>query len=154
MQRPDLATLACVNAECHLFQRAGAGNLVIRKVYGYDRMRLLRCRTCGEEFSERRGTALFNTKLPEAKAEEVISHLGEGCSVRATARLVKVATETVARLWRVAGRHAERFHDRHVHDLTPKALEFDEQWSFVKKSRSAAKAMKPRCLAICGIIPR
>jgi hypothetical protein len=25
---------------------------------------------------------LFNTKLPEAKAEDVISHLGEGCSVR------------------------------------------------------------------------
>jgi hypothetical protein len=24
---------------------------------------------------------LFNTKLPEAKAEDVISHLGEGCSV-------------------------------------------------------------------------
>jgi hypothetical protein len=81
MQRPDLATLACLNAECHLFQRTGAGNLVIRKVYGHDRMRLLRCRTCGEEFSERRGTALFNTKLPEAKAEDVISHLGEGCSV-------------------------------------------------------------------------
>lgn len=154
MQRPALATLACVNAECHLFQRAGAGNLVIRKVYGHDRMRLLRCRTCGEECSERRGTALFNTKLPEVKAEDVISHLGEGCSGRATARLVKVAKETVARLLRVAGRHAERCHDRHVHDLTPKALEFDEQWSFVKKSRSAARAMKPRWLAICGITPR
>jgi transposase-like protein len=154
MQRPDLATLACVNAECHQFQRAGAGNLVIRKVYGHDRMRLLRCRACGEEFSERRGTALFNTKLPEAKADDVISHLGEGCSVRATARLVQVAKETVARLLRVAGRHAERFHNRHVHDLTPQALEFDEQWSFVKKSRSAASPTKPRWLAICGTTPR
>jgi hypothetical protein len=34
---------------------------------------------------------LFNTKLPEATAEDVINHLDEGCSVRATARLVKVA---------------------------------------------------------------
>src|SRR6188474_3342935 len=90
MKRPDLDTLACINAECQLFRRAGASNLVIRKVYGRDRIRLLRCRTCGEEFSERRGSALFNTKLPEAKAEDVINHLGEGCSVRATARLVKV----------------------------------------------------------------
>jgi transposase-like protein len=154
MQRPDLATLACVNAECQLFRRAGASNLVIRKVYGHDRIRLLRCRTCGEEFSERRGTALFNTKLPEPKAEEVITHLDEGCSVRATARLVHVAQETVARLLRVAGRHAERFHDQHVHDLTPRALEFDAQWSFVKKSRSAVKPTKPRWLAICGITPR
>ena len=117
MKRPDLDTLACVNPACQLFRRPGAANLTVRKVYGYDCIRLLRCRTCGEEFSERRGTALCNTKLPEAKAEDVINHLDEGCSVRATARLVKVAKETVARLLRVAGRHAQRFHDQHVHGL-------------------------------------
>ena len=150
-ERPDLDTLACVNAACQLFRHAGANNLIIRKVYGHDRLRLLRCRSCGEEFSERRGTALFNTKLPESTAEDVINHLDEGCSVRATARLVKVAKETVARLLRVAGRHAQRFHEQHVHGLTPKALEFDEQWSFVKKSRSGAKPTRRRWLAICGI---
>ena len=154
MNRPDLDTLACVNAECQLFRRVGASNLVIRTVYGHDRLRLLRCRSCGEEFSERRGTALFNTKLPEPKAEEVINHLGEGCSVRATARLVHVAKETVARLVRVTGRHAERFHDQHVYGLTPRALEFDEQWSFVKKSRNAAKPTRRRWLAICGTTQR
>ena len=73
MQRPDLDTLACVNAECQLFRHAGANNLAIWKVYGHDRIRLLRCRRCVEEFSERRGTALFNTKRPEATAEDVIN---------------------------------------------------------------------------------
>ena len=87
MERPDLATLACVNPECPLFRQSGQGNLVVRKIYGSDALRLLRCRSCCEEFSERRGTALCNTKVSEAKAEEVINHLGEGCSVRATARL-------------------------------------------------------------------
>jgi hypothetical protein len=154
MQRPDLAPLACVNAECPQFQRAGAGPLVIRKVYGHDRMRLRRGRACGEEFSARRGTALFNPKLPEAQADEVISHVGEGWSVRATARLVQVAKETVARLVRGAGRQAAGFHNRHVHDLTPKALELDEPWSCVKKSRSAASPPKPRWLAICGTTAR
>ncbi len=90
MERPDLSTLACVNSECQQFRQAGQDNLVIRKVYGHDRIRLLRCRICCEEFSERRGSALFNTKLAEVKAEAVINHLDEGCSVRATARLVKV----------------------------------------------------------------
>jgi hypothetical protein len=47
-----------------------------------------------------------------------------------------VAKETVARLLRSAGRHAERFHEHEVHDLTPRALEFDEQWSFVKKTET------------------
>ena len=153
MKRPDLDTLACVNPECHLFRSPGKSHLIVRKVYGPDRIRLLRCRTCGAEFSERRGTALFNTKVPEATAEDVINHLAEGCSVRATARLVKVAKDTVARLLRGAGRHAERFHDQHVHDLTPRVVEFDEQWSVVKKSRSVVSRMSVK-LVICGTTRR
>ncbi|PON09635.1 transposase, partial [Candidatus Entotheonella serta] len=69
----------------------------VRKVYGRDAIRLLRCRTCGEEFSERRGTALVNTKVSETKAVEVIDHLTDGCSVRSTARLTRVCKMTVAR---------------------------------------------------------
>lgn len=144
MKRPDLDTLACVNAACQLFGHASAHNLVIRKVYGHDRLRLLRCRTCGEEFSERRGTALLNTKLPEEQAASIIDHLGEGCGVRATARLSKVAKDTGARLLRMAGRHAERLHDQRVRDVTPRAMAFDAQWSFVKKNRSAAKPTRQR----------
>ena len=50
MERPDLDTLACVNAECALHRKTHQGNLGVRKVYGRDALRLLRCRTCGEEF--------------------------------------------------------------------------------------------------------
>lgn len=150
MERPDLDTLACANAECPLFRQSGQGNLVIRKVYGHDAIRRLRCRTCGEEFSERRGTALFNTKMPEAKAVEVIAHLTDGCGVRSTARLTKVCKATVARLLRVSGRHAECVHDQQVQDLTPKALEFDEQWSYVKKSKNAVPITSFPRLVISG----
>jgi hypothetical protein len=62
MKQPDLDTLTCVNPECQRFRRPNEGNLTVRKVYGRDRLRLLRCRTCGEEFSERRGSALFNLR--------------------------------------------------------------------------------------------
>jgi transposase-like protein len=154
MKRPDLATLAGVNPECHLCRRPGAATLTIRQGYGHDRRRLRRCRTCGEECSERRGSALFNTKLPEARAEALINQLDEGCRVRATARLVHVGKEPGARLLRVTGWHAQRFHNQHVYGLTPQALEFDEPWSFVKKSRSAAKPTRGRWLAICGTTPR
>jgi transposase-like protein len=116
-----------VNRECQQYRQVGQGNLRIRKVYVRDHIRLLRCRSCGEEFSERRRTELFNTKLPETKAEDVINHLDEGCSVRSTARLTKVCKETVARLFRTSGRHAERLHDERVRDLRALALECDEQ---------------------------
>ena len=154
MTRPDLATLACGKPECHHCRRPGEPHLTVRKVYGHDRIRLLRCRTGGEAFSERRGSACFNTKLPEATAEDIINHLDKGCRVRATARLVKVAKETGARRLRATGRHATHFHDQHVQGLTPRALEFDEPWRFVKKSSSTAALTIRRRLATCGISPR
>jgi hypothetical protein len=135
MPRPGLATLACVNAECQYFGRPGQGNLAIRKVYGKDDIRLLRCSQCREEFSERRTTALFNTKVSEAKAEDVIDHLDEGCSIRATSRLTKAAKATVARLLKVSGRHAHRFHHQRVQEIRPRAIQFDEQGSLVKKKQ-------------------
>jgi hypothetical protein len=55
---------------------------------------------------------LFNTKVSEAKAEAIIDHLDEGCSVCATARLTHAARVTVARRLKVSGRHAQRFHDQ------------------------------------------
>jgi transposase-like protein len=154
MERPDLSTLACVNSECHHYGQSGQDNLVIRKVYGRDRLRLLRCRSCQDEFSERRGTALFNTKLSEAKTIDVIDHLDEGCSVRSTSRLTKVAKESVARLLKVSGRHAQRLHDQEIRDLTPRALEFDEQWSFVKKNRKTVPRMNAMKRVTFGITPR
>jgi IS1 family transposase/transposase-like protein len=129
-----------VNAECQYFAHPGQGNLTIRKVYGQDGIRLLRCGSCHEEFSERRTTALFNTKVSEAKAESIIDHLDEGCSVRATSRLTQAAKVTVARLLKTSGRHAQRFHDQEVQDLRPRAIQFDEQWSFVKKKQKHCNA--------------
>src|SRR5262245_13271026 len=134
MKRPDLDTFACVNPTCHPFRLTAQGNLTVRNVYGQDGIRLLRCHICGEECSERRGTALFTTKVTEAKAVTMIDHLGEGCGVRATARLSTVAKDTVARLLRMAGRHAERVHNQRVRDVTPRAVACDEPWSFVKKA--------------------
>ena len=154
MQRPDLDILACVNTDCQHYGRPGQGNLIVRKVYGQDDIRLLRCGSCQEEFSERRNTAMFNTKVSETKAEAIIDHLDEGCSVCATSRLTKTAKATVARLLKTSGRHAQRFHDQEVHDLRPRAIQFDEQWSFVKKNKSIVVLRKPIKRVIFGIIRR
>jgi transposase-like protein len=137
MQRPDIDSLTCVNPQCQLFDQLGRNNLKVRKVYGPDQLRFLQCKECQEEFSERRGTALFNTKIPEAKAVSVIEHLDEGGTVTGTARLVKVAKDTVARLLKVAGRQAQKFHEQQVRGIAPQALEFDEQWSYVGKKGEA-----------------
>ena len=77
--RPALENLCCLNAQCKTYGQRGQSNLRVRKVYGADRIRYLRCGCCGEEFSERKGTALFNGKIGEAQAVSVLEHLDSSC---------------------------------------------------------------------------
>jgi len=130
--RPQLETLACVNQACELYGQAGQHNLTVRKTYGKDGIRYLRCRSCGEEFSERKNTALWNTKVSEEKAVSVAEHLAEGCSLKATARLAKVHPSVVTRLKRKVGCHAEAFHEERVQNLEVIALEADERHGYAQ----------------------
>jgi LacI family transcriptional regulator len=47
---------------------------------------MLRCRTCKARFSERKGTPLFGSALPEEKVRSILEHIAEGCGVRETGR--------------------------------------------------------------------
>jgi transposase-like protein len=133
--RPSIESLCCINEECKEFREKGKGNLRVRKSYGKDQIRYLRCSRCSSEFSERKGTALFNSKIAESKAVSVIEHLDSRCGVNATARLVKVSKDSVSRLSRITGRVFNSLHDVMVKDTHPKALQFDEKWAFTEKKQ-------------------
>lgn len=111
----DLSRFCCLNSDCPDHAKRGAGNLTVTSRYGPDKSRrMLRCRTCKGRFSERKGTALFDARLPPGKVESVLEHVAEGCGVRQTGRLCRVAPNTVARYSRLAGGHARRLHDELV----------------------------------------
>jgi LacI family transcriptional regulator len=110
----DLARFCCLNTACPEYGRRGAGNLTVSARYGRHRRRLLRCQSCKARFSERKGTPLFDSRLPPQKALALLQHLQEGCGVRQTGRLVGVNKNTAARYGLLAGAHAGRLHDELV----------------------------------------
>lgn len=134
--RPAVENLCCLNPECKEYGQRGGDNLTLRKIYGADRIRYLRCRRCGVEFSERKGTSLFNCKVGESQAVSVIEHLDSGCGMNATARLVGVCKDTVHRLVRLSGQVSSQLHDRLIRQLHPCVLQFDEKWSYVGKKQA------------------
>ena len=136
--RPPLEILACTNPECELYGQQKQENLRVRKVYGRDRIRYLRCSICKDEFSERKGTALWNCKVEEERAISIAEHLGEGCSYKATARLVRADPDTVRRLSRALGQHSKLFHDERAQDLLADSLQADERYGFVKNKETPA----------------
>ena len=111
----DLSRFCCQQPTCADHGQRAAGNLTVCMRYGKEKqLRLLYCRTCHARFSERKGTALFQARLPAAKVEAVLAHIGEGCGVRKTSRLVGVSRGTVARYCVRAGAHAQAVHDEVV----------------------------------------
>ena len=111
----DLERFCCLESSCPDYGVRGGPNLVVHGRYGPSKLdRLLRCRTCGTRFSERKGTPLYGSHLPEEKAVSLLEHLNEGCGVRQTGRLVGVNRNTVMRYGRLAGEHAHNAHDERV----------------------------------------
>ena len=111
----DLSRFCCLNSGCPDHGERGAGNLTVTHRYGPDKARrMLRCRACKARFSERKGTPLFDARLPPAKVLAVLEHLAEGCGVRQTGRLVGVEKDTVTRYAVRAGDHAQALHDEVV----------------------------------------
>jgi transposase-like protein len=106
----DLSRFCCLNPDCHRHGQRGQGNVAVRARYGEDQRLLLYCKACKQRFSERKGTPLFNCRLPDDKAASVLAHLNDGCGVRQTQRLLGVHRDTVTRLGRKAGEHAKAAH--------------------------------------------
>ncbi len=111
----DLSRFCCLNNDCPDRGERGGQNLSVTSRYGPGKARrMLRCGTCKARFSERKGTPLFDARLPQEKVESVLEHVAEGCGVRQTGRLCRVAPNTVARYSRIAGEHARDAHDELV----------------------------------------
>lgn len=92
----DLSTFCCQNPECPDYGKRGQGELSVTMRYGpQKKRRVLYCKTCKARFSERKGTPMFDTRLPEEKVVAILAHLSEGCGVRKTSRLVGVSKDTV-----------------------------------------------------------
>jgi transposase-like protein len=110
----DLSIFCCQSQDCPDYGRRGHGNLTVCARYGPHQRRLLYCRSCKARFSERKGTPLFDSRLPAERIVPVLRHIAEGCGVRQTSRLCGVDKNTVVRYSLLAGDHAEQLHDELV----------------------------------------
>lgn len=105
----------CQNENCPDHGIRGKGNLSFRGWSGQSkRIRMVYCHSCGAHFSERKGTVLEQSRLPEDRVVAMLEHIREGCGTRPTSRLAGVDKNTVARYVRLAGAHAESLHDELV----------------------------------------
>jgi len=124
-----LEFFACPNPDCAAFNTFGGDNLSVCEHMGKDKdIRRLYCNVCQTRFSERQGSLMEYSKLPQPAVVRIIKCLGHGCSMEATADICEVDTRTVQRLLERAGKRAEDFHNLQLETLQQPipAVQMDE----------------------------
>lgn len=121
---------SCPNPYCAQFNRPGTGHIRHRSWTGKDKhIERLRCTVCGCEFSERAGTLMARSKLPEATVERLLKCQRWGVCDAGTADICAVDLKTVHRFQRVAAQRAVQHHQQSVQDVDVQGVQLDEAHS-------------------------
>ena len=129
-------TFSCPTPDCALFNRPGAGNIAHRSWTGKDKhIERLRCTVCGQEFSEREGTLMARSKLPEETIERLLKCQRWGVCDAGTADICGVALKTVHRFQQVAAQRAEVHHRQVVREVDVAGVQLDEAHSKLRPKR-------------------
>ena len=98
--------------------------------------RLWQCGECGRRLSERRGTAFFNLKTPEAEVCRCVDAMLRGDTQTSVAQTRQHRRDTLRRWRRRAAPRARAVDADFVTGLSVSDLELDEQWSFAGRKRA------------------
>jgi transposase-like protein len=128
---------SCPNPHCAQFNRSGTGHIAHRSWTGKARhIERLRCTLCHREFSEREGTLMARSKLPEATVEQLLKCQRWGVCDEGTADICAVALKTVHRFQRVAAHRAHTHHQQAVRQVDVTGVQMDEAHSKLRRRRA------------------
>ena len=142
----DLSRFCCLNSDCPDHGKRGAGNLTVTGRYGPGKARrMLRCRTCKARFSERKGTPLFDARLPAGEGR-----VGPGARRRGLRRppdrpALPGGTATPSPATAAWPATTPRPPTTSSWPFPPRTTEvqFDEKWAFVAKKEANCDRADP-----------
>jgi IS1 family transposase len=130
--------VSCPNPQCTRFNRPGAGNIVHRSWTGtHKHIERLRCTACDREFSEREGTLMARSKLPEDTVLRLVKCQRWGVCDEGTADICAVDLKTVHRFQHVAAQRAETHHYQVVREVDVPGVQLDEAHSKLRPRQGA-----------------
>lgn len=129
---------SCPNPQCLRFNRPGEGNIAHRSWTGtHQHIERLRCTACGREFSEREGTLMAHSKLPEATVIRLVKCQRWGVCDEGTADICAVDLKTVHRFQHRAAQRAETHHRQVVREVDVPGVQLDEAHSKLRPRQIA-----------------
>jgi transposase-like protein len=128
---------SCPNPHCAQCNRSGTGNIAHRAWTGKARhIERLRCTLCHREFSEREGTLMARSKLPETTVIQLLKCQRWGVCDEGTADICAVDLKTVHRFQRVAAHRAHTHQQQAVQQVDVTGVQMDEAHSKLRRRRA------------------
>ena len=93
--------------DCENYRSLGGCVRVLHQRYSGNRGNIMRCKTCGRTFSERRGDISFKSRIPAEILAELVRCHERGESIRKAARTLDLNRGTVRRYYRLLDRREE-----------------------------------------------
>src|SRR5262245_51356177 len=139
---------SCPNPACTGCNRPGAGHIAHRSWTGtHQHLAQLRCTACGREFSERAGTLLARSKLPEDTVVRLLQCQRWGVFDAGTADMWAVEFKTGHRLQQVAAPRAETHYRQVAHEIDVPGGQLEEAHSKLHQPQPRLVPSKPLCYA-------
>ena len=130
----------CSNERCKHYGIRDQGNLVkagtYRRRYSGETKQMLKCKVCGQRFSETKSTIFTGCHYGEKTIRSIIVSVSEGNGIRATARIQGLSKDPVNKIVLKAGKHAELMLSNLLRSLHLNECQMDELWSFVNKKNA------------------
>lgn len=90
-----------------------------------------KCKTCGETFTETKGTIFYRRRTPDAEIIDTLAHIAEGNRISSLARTKGHKEDTVIDWIREAGKHAEAIEEVLLADYQLTRGQIDGLWAYV-----------------------
>jgi transposase-like protein len=89
------------------------------------------CKTCGQTFTETKGTPFYRRRTPEDEIIETLAHIAEGNRISSLARTKGHKEDTIIDWIREAGKHAEAIEEVLLADYQLSRGQIDGLWAYV-----------------------
>ncbi|MFX1253406.1 MAG: tetratricopeptide repeat protein [Promethearchaeota archaeon] len=122
----------CWNRECPDYYKKAKGNITVKERKGKNRRILLQCKTCGQTFSETRGTIFFGLHTPYEEILRVLALLSKKGSIRSVARETGHDRKTISYWLKRASAYANEVTNYFLNDLKLTQTQVDKIWTFLK----------------------
>lgn len=89
------------------------------------------CKTCGETFTETKGTLFYRRRTPDHEIIDTLAHIAEGNRISSLARTQGHKEDTIIDWIREAGNHAEAIEEVLLADYQLTRGQIDGLWAYV-----------------------